>query len=169
MRTIVLSLLLLCASDDAWAQSLQVGGLNVTIGEPFEGAMVRLSAVYEMQYLESSSNDVERLWVVWRRAPGRETIGLLRERNGAVTAITRYWNRVPDTLARDFPRFLDEAKRLGGTTDCSTTAKFVNGDDDGMVLTGYRTVCGRYMIDHDIAFRVGNLPLSREWLSISVR
>lgn len=168
MKVLALLVLLVATPASGSAQSLQVGGLEVRIGETFERALARLSPVYEMQHLETGSS-VEELWWVRRRSPARDVIGLIRERNGMVSGITRDWSGDAYSLAHDFVRLLEEARRLGGETECRTVPDYVQPASGKLVLTGYTTTCGRYTVEHNIAWRIGDAPLSRETLAISVR
>ena len=168
MKVLAFTILLFAAPAIGSAQSLQVGGIEVRIGEPVERVLARLSSVYEMQHLEAGGS-VEGLWWVRRRSPGREVIGTVRERSGAVSGVKRNWSGNAYSLAHEFIRLLEEARRLGGQTDCRTTPDYVYPVGGQLVLTGYSTTCGRYTVEHGISWRDGEEPLSRETLAITVR
>lgn len=172
IRRAVLVLFFGAATADG--QTLDVGGFDLRIGESFDGAVRRLSSVYEVQYLGENIRSLEgaKMWFIKRRGATPIVIGRLNEMDGKLVRITRDWAGEHYELPRAFVRWLEEAERRSGV-GCTTFPDFtasVNGSREQ--LTSYTTRCGRYELSHGIVNNIGGderYAQTRESLKLSVR
>ncbi len=139
----------------AQGQALDVGGFEIRLRTSFDSTARRLSAVYELQYLEGGvrAATLGKIWWIRRRDADRTVLGTVDEKDGRVVGVTRDWTGSSDQLSAAFVAYWREAQRLGGS-DCVTTPDFVlaNGAADITHITGYTTKCGRYRLQHSVVW-----------------
>jgi hypothetical protein len=163
-----LLMMLVCAVP-AVAQTLDVGGFDVRLGESFAAAAGRLSVVYELQNLPGLSKfgTGGKVWWIRRKDADRTILGELDEKDGNIVGITRQSSGDAYQLSRDYVSYWREAQRAAGGVDCTTEPDFV-ADPGGNVptrLTGYTTTCGRYRVSYGVLWEQRS---PHETLSISV-
>jgi hypothetical protein len=168
MRLIGGLILCVIGAAPASAQVLPLGGFDVRLTSSFDSTARQLSAVYELQSLDLVHSESRgKLWWVRRRDPGRTILGTLEEKDGRIVGIVRDWTGGTDQISGAFVSFWEEARRLGGN-DCVTTPSFLlpSGSNESAHLGSYSTKCGRFVIEHGMAWPAQRM---QERLTLSLR
>ena len=151
MRSIVIALAvarILAMPCEAVAQSLDIGGIEIRIGQDQESVLTQLGAVYRLQNVQVNSES--KSWSVYRRGAENEGIGSFWLTNGLIIAIEKRWEFAPNWPGRSsralFSNALAETKRIGGAR-CEFRLEEL-GAEYGVF--GFITSCGRYTLTYQL-------------------
>lgn len=158
LPTIAIALLLVIAPN-LQAQSLDIGGIELNLGERSETALAKLKLVYDIRYFEEF-----RAWFASNRA-SKEDVGNVQVSDGKVITLTKTYHVMPPSVANEvYTDALRELKKRGGT-NCSTGHLFTPSQAIGAIQTS----CGKYKLNLYLPYRSsGGEPSSFWHLSVAV-
>lgn len=142
MRLLLTFALLTCVvPHPVHAQTLDIGGIAVRIGERPEDAL-RSLASYQVHYDDGSWDVLQKAGEVW------QLLGFFSAADDSIRLIDKSF---PVRSEGDMPRIYTEASaelhRLGGET-CMTTEMTVSDN----LIHGFETQCGRYTLTYSMAW-----------------
>ena len=127
------------------AQSLDIGGISVRLGEPVTNALTKLRTAYEVEYAENSKR-----WFVKRRDGVRVFwLGNLQVAGERVASVEKGYVFESDDskLGEAYGLALRDARRLGGS-NCKTLLQ--EWSDGG--VKSVNSVCGLYTVVFTLPF-----------------
>jgi len=141
----------------AHAQSLDIGGIELRLGQKVDEALRSLSP-YRVQYI----ND---LWFVSQKVGDRyQLLGMIGASSNVITFISKYFDMNEDEDAQElYTRASKELRRRGGTT-CSTGEL---ESTDGLIR-GFENQCGPYHLHYYMPSKMFKGVLVRGSVSIFV-
>jgi hypothetical protein len=142
MRLIMLCCIaLLAGSSRLPAQSLDIGGIELTIGQPIETALAKLSGVYAVRFDDTDSGD----WKTWNveTKEGDKSLGAVSSVGGKVALIQKDYH-FPSTgdVPPMYTTAMTETQRRGGKV-CTTKTPRTGSDSMIRMIT---TDCGKYTL-----------------------
>ena len=153
MRIVSLACLVaFAAARPLCAQSLDIGGIELRIGQPTEAVISQLRVAYILTY----QDEVKRWLVSQQEGSLQVSLGQFDSRDGVVTFIAKdYHVRQPSDLAHIYTTGMRETQRRGGSA-CTTVPLAWS---DNVFLT-IETNCGRYKLSLGLPFTVGDAQYS---------
>jgi hypothetical protein len=129
-RLAMLALLFLGLSTQSQAQTLDIGGIEIRLGQSTASALAALRTVYKVQYFDEMET-----WGVTRPDKPTYGIGSIRVRDGLVSSISKdyfdangvsgfdqHFQALRDALARGgsscMTKIVEDAERKGIITNC---------------------------------------------------
>ena len=130
----------------ARGQSLDIGGIEIALGENTSAALERLRKSFEVLHIAVLDSGTAKTWAVLTF--GRESLvtGSLREMSGSVVRLSK--NAVlpsPRAVAVEYIKWDTELRRRSGNVPCKMTYEsHTASSSKTTVLSGIVTTCGRY-------------------------
>lgn len=145
----------LCTAPTAGAQSLDIGGIELRLGQPVDEALRSLSP-YRVQRLED-------VWSVSQKAGDHyDLLGVISATANAITSIRKYFTlEENEDAGRLYALALKEARRRGGTI-CSTR------NYEASSVPSFFTDCGPYTATVTMPFRDFQKNRIRAGVSLAV-
>jgi hypothetical protein len=142
------------------AQGLDVGGVEIRLGQDVTTAVQRLS-IYRVVYSPQSN-----FWSVTQPVAGRfEWLGHVEARDGKVTGISKGFTMTePNDFSSAYTEALKEARRRGGEVCSVSNVEYTNG-----LVGGVETRCGRYVVSLLFAMRAPDGTWGSGSVSLQVR
>ena len=129
------------------AQSLEIGGIAVKLGEPLTDALTHLKAAYNPQFIKEAWRGAPPQWWIMTNN-GDDRLGEIRATDGVVNYIEAKYDTSDEyELDQVYIRALTDVGRLGGTV-CTTTPTIYPASSDlpqGSVKID--TKCGLYTLE----------------------
>ena len=147
IRQTIALFLFVATTSSLQGQSLDIGGIEIRLGQSQESVLTQLGAVYRLQNMPVSGD--YKWWSVYRKdaSSGEIDVGSFWLKNGVVINIEKEWQFGPDKSPHDlFNTALADAKRLGGK-QCTFGLEEI---DKQYGVTGYTTTCGRFQLAYQI-------------------
>jgi hypothetical protein len=137
---------LLTIPGEAASQSLDIGGIELRLGQPVQEALRGLSA-YQVRYDDRSES-----WIVTQR--GRdpfELLGVLSATQGLVSSISKHYslNTSYESVAV-YSQASREVRRRGGRNCSTREAELATG-----AIRGFETQCGPYRLVYSLPTTYG--------------
>ena len=141
--------LALAASHSVLAQSLDIGGVELKLGQSSESALASLRAVYNVRYFDDL-----KLWSVARPEELRYEIGNLQARAGVVSAISKSY--VSSDGSVEFAQHFQAIKdgRARANSECTTDL------NERPNYKSIVTACGRYLVIYQGSAKYATVSLS---------
>ena len=145
---LIFGVLLASVGSGVRAQSLDVGGIQLHIGQQLDEALHVLSP-YKVSYIEPST------WMVYQQAGSSlQSLGQIDAAHNAVTRIVKWFDFDDSADAPEvYGRASRELHRLGGST-CTT--RIYAHDDEANHIRGFLTRCGAYELSYYMPTKVMN-------------
>lgn len=142
----------------AHAQSLDIGGIELRLGQKGDEALRSLSS-YQVQY----SNDS---WIVTQKVGNlHQVLGLIGATGNSISFISKSFDMNENEGAPEtYTRASQELRRRGGTT-CTT--REVEYTDD--LIRGFETQCGLYKLYYYMPSKTANGAPILGGVSITIR
>jgi hypothetical protein len=142
--TVLCSLVFLSAASPLGAQSLDIGGIEVRIGQPIELALSQLRVAYNLKY----EDNVKRWFVSRQDGSVDVSLGQVGVADGIVNFIAKEYKIDVYRLDAVYTAAMHDTQRRGGTT-CTT---FPSESEN--VIHSIETVCGRYRLGFTLPFTI---------------
>ncbi len=142
------------------AQRLDIGGVELRVGEPMDSALRALS-IYTVRY-----NDTMKNWMVTQLGNSGYTIlGSIAAASGRIWLIVKYYD-VPSAgdVASVYTTASRDLRARGGPECTARAVKFTDN-----VIHEFETVCGRYTLDYLMPMKAPDGQVSAATISITVR
>jgi hypothetical protein len=142
MKSLFVGLLLVGLTNTMQAQSLDIAGVEIQLGQSATSARAALSAVYSLEY------DTEtHQWYVWAKMPLYEQARLFY---GSITVVAEKVTEVSKsifgkdrfTLANDYTQAIREISNRSQSKCLTSNAEDATGE-----ITAVNTTCGRYLVN----------------------
>ena len=129
----------------AHAQSLDIGGVELHIGEKVDKALPSLSS-YEVQYKNVGAD----AWFVSQKVGNiYQPLGYISVNDGVITSIGKYFDVGDDVnTPQVYTRAAGEIRRRGGKKCNTYEEKYNDGN-----IRGFSTWCGRYKLTYTMSFK----------------
>lgn len=129
------SVLFLVMPQEVYAQSLEIGGIELHIGQKIDAALNSLAS-YQVQYKEDFG------WMVSQMVGSKfQFLGTLHAKNGLVSHISKEFIVNDGDLPATYTRAHKELQQRGGTSCVMNTV----GLNDGLIHA-FETQCGSYKL-----------------------
>ena len=145
-----LGISLILAIRSIQAQALDIGGVEITIGENITGVLERLTRVYDVKFQEQMSKDGVKFWSVFEKRKASSdyfvSVGTLHEKAGRIVEIGKE-RTISDPLDLS-PLYTLWTAELNQRrkAPCATTPTFWRTKENVDFLTGFSTKCGQYTL-----------------------
>ena len=141
----------------AQAQSLDIGGIELRLGQKVDEALRSLSS-YQVKYSSGS-------WVVTQKVGElHQVLGTISARDNAITFIGKVFNWSANAGdATEYTRASEEVHRRGGMTCVTREVEWTDG-----LIHAFETQCGLFKLSYFLPDRF-NGELSRAGVNISIK
>lgn len=135
LTVIFVSVLLFGMVHAAHAQSLDVGGIELRLGQKIDEALQSLSP-YQVQYKGGS-------WIISQKAGSRyQFLGSISATNNTISYISKSFDMDRNERAAEtYSRAAKELRRRGGTACATREVEYTDG-----LIRGFDTQCGPYTL-----------------------
>lgn len=141
------------------AQSLDIGGIELHLGQKVDEALRSLSP-YQVQYLQNDS------WAVSQKTGNSfQFLGSIGAKNNVIDYLSKIFNfNSPEETPEVYTRASKELRHLGGTT-CTTREVYYT---DGLIHD-FSTQCGPYILSYNMPMKLDKTNRSIGMVTIEVR
>lgn len=142
----------------AHAQSLDIGGIELHLGQKVDEALSSLSS-YRVQYIDGS-------WLVTQKVGNLyQILGLIGAEANAISFISKSFemNENEGTPAV-YTRASKELRQRGGTTCTTREVEYSDG-----LIRGFETQCGPYRLSYSMPSKTADGQHVLDSVSISIR
>jgi hypothetical protein len=139
------------------SRSLDVGGIEVTLGEPMTSVLERLTRVYDVKFQDATSTGDSKNWSVFRKrvspTDSYDGVGDVTARGGVVTWISKVTFVDDGDVSRIWVKWNSEMTRRSRSQCTTEPSLFTNGGQT--YLGGFTTKCGLYGLWVSIPNKMG--------------
>ena len=156
MRILLVGLLSVGMVHSAQAQSLDIGGIELRLGQKVDEALRSLSS-YQVKYSSGS-------WVVTQKVGELyQHIGTISARDNAIIFISKVFNWSASAGdATEYTRASEEVRRRGGMTCVTREVEYTDG-----LIREFQTQCGLFKLAYYLPHRFDG-GLTRAGVNISI-
>ncbi len=159
MRLYLLAVVLsVCMVHSAHAQSLDIGGIELRLGQKVDDALRSLSS-YQVQYSSGS-------WFVSQKVGNLyQNLGVIGATANVISFISKPFDINENEGAPEaYTRASKELRRRGGTTCASREVEYTDG-----LIREFETQCGLYKLSYFMPSKTADGVRVTEGVSISIR
>ena len=140
-RLLMLAMLLLAVSPQLRAQALDIGGIEIRIGQPIATALSRLQVAYDIKYQEG-----QKEWSVFKKR-SRATdlyilVGSVEVEGETVSLINKFYELADAyELTNLYTQAMREIHKRAGSACTTSPVEYADN-----LLRTIKTVCGEYSL-----------------------
>lgn len=140
------------------AQSLDIGGIELRLGQKVDEAIRSLSS-YQVQYVNGS-------WIVTQKNGNlHQFLGSIGATDNIITFINKSFDiDVNESAPEAYTRAFREVRRRGGVNCATREVEYTDG-----LVRAFETQCGLYKLTYSMPFKTANGAPVLGGVSISVR